>query len=151
MMAAEGVTTPAHERKIRVLISVLGLDQHEAGALAVSRILRDGGFEVIYTGRFNVPETLTEIAVQEDVDAVGISAHSWEFLHYADELVGRLNAMDPPIPIVVGGSVITAESRQQALDAGFSAVVSGQTTEEEIRDVFRRLAHDHRHAGQAPA
>jgi methylmalonyl-CoA mutase, C-terminal domain len=127
------------DRKIRVLVSVLGLDQHEAGALAISRMLRDAGMEVIYTGRFSLPSTITEVATQEDVDVIGISAHSWEFLYYAEELATRLSAADPPIPIVVGGSVITDSDRQQVIDAGLHVVQRG-ATEEEIVAAFRRLA-----------
>lgn len=126
--------------KIRALVTVLGLDQHEAGALAVSRMLRDAGFEVIYTGRFTLPATIAEVAVQEDVNVIGISAHSWEFLHYAPELVELLGAMDPPIPVVVGGSIITEADRQQALAAGITEVVRRGATEEDIVATFRRLA-----------
>jgi methylmalonyl-CoA mutase, C-terminal domain len=127
-------------RKLRALVTVLGLDQHEAGALLVSRILRDVGFEVIYTGRFTMPATIAEVAAQEDVDVVGISAHSWEFLYYAPEIVAALSSMDPPVPVVVGGSIITETDRKQALDAGITEVVRRGATEEEIVSTFRRLA-----------
>ena len=125
--------------KIRVLISVLGLDQHEAGALAISRMLRDAGMEVIYTGRFSIPSTIHAVAVQEDVDVVGISAHSWEFLYYAQDLSSILSSAEPPIPIIVGGSVITDGDRQEILNAGLHAVRRG-ATEQEIVAEFRRLA-----------
>jgi methylmalonyl-CoA mutase C-terminal domain/subunit len=127
------------ERKIRVLVSVLGLDQHEAGALAISRMLRDAGIEVIYTGRFSLPSTIFEVATQEDVDVIGISAHSWEFLYYAEELVRTTSSLDPPIPVVVGGSVITDGDRRQVLAAGLHVVERG-ATETEIVAEFRRLA-----------
>jgi methylmalonyl-CoA mutase C-terminal domain/subunit len=127
------------DRKLRVLVSVLGLDQHEAGALAISRMLRDAGIEVIYTGRFSLPQTIYEVASQEDVDVVGISAHSWEFLYYAEELVELMSSLDPPVPVIVGGSVITDSDRQQVLDAGLYVVQRG-ATEEEIVAEFRRLA-----------
>jgi methylmalonyl-CoA mutase C-terminal domain/subunit len=119
---------------------VLGLDQHEAGALAVSRILRDAGMEVVYTGRFTLPATIAEVAVQEDVDVVGISAHSWEFLHYGEELVALMRELDPPVPIVVGGSIITESDRRHALAAGMTEVVRSGTSEEDIVAVFTRLA-----------
>jgi methylmalonyl-CoA mutase cobalamin-binding domain/chain len=127
------------ERRIRVLMSVLGLDQHEAGALAVTRMLRDAGMEVIYTGRFSLPATIAAVATQEDVDVIGISAHSWEFLYYARELAELTLAADPPIPIVVGGSVITDSDRRQLLDARLHTVHRG-ATEEEIIAIFRDLA-----------
>jgi methylmalonyl-CoA mutase C-terminal domain/subunit len=131
------------DRKVRALITVLGLDQHEAGALAVSRMLRDAGMEVIYTGRFSIPETVAAVAEQEDADVVGVSAHSWEF--------GMLGRASPPIPVVVGGSIITDEDRRQALDAGISEVVRRGATEDEIVETFRRLADPDFRAGLAPA
>jgi methylmalonyl-CoA mutase C-terminal domain/subunit len=126
--------------KIRALVSVLGLDQHEAGALAVSRMLRDAGFEVIYMGRFTTPSTIARVAGEEDVDVVGISAHSWEFLYFAPELVELLYREDPPVPVVVGGSIVTEADRRQALDAGITEVVLRGATAEEIVETFRRLA-----------
>jgi methylmalonyl-CoA mutase, C-terminal domain len=125
--------------RLRVLITVLGLDQHEAGSLAVARLLRDAGIEVIYGGRFQVPETICEIAEQEDVDVVGISAHSWEFLHYAQELAQRLGEADPPIPIVIGGSVVTEADREEVLSKGIDAAVLATAPAAEIVSCFRAL------------
>lgn len=124
----------------RALVSVLGLDQHEAGALTVSRMLRDAGFEVIYMGRFTIPETIASVAAQEDVDVVGISAHSWEFLYYAPDLVDLLMREDPPVPVVVGGSILTLDDRRRALEAGIAEVVLRGASEGEIVGTFRRLA-----------
>jgi methylmalonyl-CoA mutase, C-terminal domain len=107
----------------RVLVTVLGLDQHEAGALAVASLLRDAGVEVVYTGRFNTPATIAAIAVDEDVDVVGVSCHSWEFLYYAAELSCLLHSERPPIPIVVGGSVVTQADRDEVLANGIDAAV----------------------------
>jgi methylmalonyl-CoA mutase C-terminal domain/subunit len=87
-----------------------------------------------------MPATIAEVAAQEDVDVVGISAHSWEFLYYAPEIVAALSSMDPPVPVVVGGSIITETDRKQALDAGITEVVRRGATEEEIVSTFRRLA-----------
>ncbi len=127
-------------RRVRALITVLGLDQHEAGALVVSRMLRDAGIEVIYTGRFALPATISEVATQEDVDVVGVSVHSWEFLYYAPELAERLSRADPPIPIVIGGSIVTEADRERAIAAGVTEVVRAAATEEEIVALFLRLA-----------
>jgi methylmalonyl-CoA mutase C-terminal domain/subunit len=131
---------------VRVLVTVLGLDQHEAGSLAVARLLRDAGVEVIYAGRFQLPETIANIAMEEDVDVVGVSAHSWEFLHYAPELVQRLRSADPPIPIAVGGSVITAADCEELRERGIDEAVLPTVSEDEIVAVFYRLAERHRAA-----
>jgi methylmalonyl-CoA mutase C-terminal domain/subunit len=131
---------------VRALVTVLGLDQHEAGSLAVARLLRDAGVEVVYAGRFQLPETIATIAIQEDVDVVGVSAHSWEFLHYAGELADRLGAADPPIPVLVGGSVVTPADRDEILAAGIDEAVLPTASEDEILAAFRRLADGHRAA-----
>jgi methylmalonyl-CoA mutase, C-terminal domain len=130
------------EQRLRVLITVLGLDQHEAGSLAVARILRDAGMEVIYAGRFNLPDTIASAALQEDVDVIGVSCHSWEFLYYAEELAERMREADPPIPVVVGGSVVTAADRAEVLAKGIDEAVLPGASEDEIVAVFRRLSTD---------
>jgi methylmalonyl-CoA mutase, C-terminal domain len=129
---------------VRALVTVLGLDQHEAGSLAVARLLRDAGVEVIYAGRFQLPETISTIAVDEDVDVVGVSAHSWEFLHYAGELSDRLRAAQPPIPVLVGGSVVTPADRDQILSQGIDEAVLPTAGRDEILGAFTRLAERHR-------
>jgi methylmalonyl-CoA mutase, C-terminal domain len=134
-------TTPT-----RALITVLGLDQHEAGALAVTRLLRDAGIEVVYTGRFNDPETIARVAADEDVDVVGISCHSWEFLHYAQDLAALLHAEEPPIPVVVGGSLITAADRDEVLGKGIDAAVLPAAGSSEVIETIQALAAGRRAA-----
>ncbi len=128
---------------VRALVTVLGLDQHEAGSLAVARLLRDAGVEVIYAGRFQLPETISTIAIDEDVDVVGVSAHSWEFIHYAGELSDRLRAAEPPIPILVGGSVVTPADREEILAAGVDEAVLPTAGSDEVLAAFYRLAERH--------
>jgi methylmalonyl-CoA mutase, C-terminal domain len=137
---AVGATEATGLERIRVLVTVLGLDQHEAGALAVARLLRDAGAEVVYTGRFNDPATITAIATEEDVDVVGISCHSWEFLHYAEELATLLHAEDPPIRVVIGGSIITAADRDEVLAKGIDAAVLPTAPAGEVIETVRKLA-----------
>lgn len=127
-------------RPLRVLIAVLGLDQHEAGALAVAQILRDVGAEVIYAGRFNLPGTIAAAAVDEDVDAVGISCHSWEFLYYAGELVELLAPCDPPIPVLMGGAVITPADRDEVLALGVADCLLADADREQIAAAFQQAA-----------
>jgi methylmalonyl-CoA mutase C-terminal domain/subunit len=140
----DGTARPREESddgdRLRVLIAILGLDQHEAGALTVSRLLRDHGIEVIYLGRFNLPETVAAVALQEDVDVIGLSCHSWEILYYASDLVARLAATPPRIPVIVGGSVITPADRQRLLDCGVDEAILPTATPAEIVAAFRRLA-----------
>jgi methylmalonyl-CoA mutase C-terminal domain/subunit len=130
----------------RALITVLGLDQHEAGALAVTRLLRDAGIEVVYTGRFNNPETIARIAGDEDVDVVGVSCHSWEFLHYAEELARLLHAEEPPVPVVVGGSIITPADRDEVLGKGIDAALLPSVPGAEVVATIEALAAERRAA-----
>jgi len=131
---------------IRAVVTVLGLDQHEAGALAVAALLRDAGFEVIYAGRFNLPETVASIAADEDADVVGVSCHSWEFLYYAAELAALLHDLSPPVPVVVGGSVVTPADRDEVLAKGIDEAVLAGAGREEIVTAFRRLARERQEA-----
>jgi methylmalonyl-CoA mutase C-terminal domain/subunit len=101
-------------KRIRVIIAVLGLDQHETGALSVATMLRDAGMEVIYLGRFASPESVAAAAIEESADVVGISCHSWEYLHYLDDLLRGLAREGPRIPLMIGGSIISPPTRAAA-------------------------------------
>ncbi len=125
---------------VRVLIGMLGMDQHEVGALAVARMLRDAGMEVIYAGRFNLPASLVKAAVEEAAHVIGISCHSWEYLYYVDELLDLLRAQALDIPVVVGGSVVTADDARKLLDKGVAAALGPTATRDDIVATIRRLA-----------
>ena len=132
----------------RIVIGTLGLDQHEVGAMAISRILIRHGYEVIYLGRFNTPERLTVAAEQEDADLVGVSIHSWEYAAYADELLARCRELG--IGLVLGGSVLTERDQADLLgrgaDAVFGPYASEATMLRQIDAVVRRVR-----AGDPPA
>ena len=95
-----------NERKIRVLVAKPGLDGHDRGAKVIARALRDAGMEVIYTGLRQTPEMIAAAALQEDVDAVGISILSGAHNTLCPRIVNlmRENGMDDTL-IVVGGIV----------------------------------------------
>jgi methylmalonyl-CoA mutase, C-terminal domain len=96
------------KRPYRVVVAKPGLDGHDRGAKTITRALRDHGFEVIYTGLHQTPEQIAETALQEDVDAVGLSllsgAHSTLFPRVLEEL--RARQLDEVL--VFGGGVIPA-------------------------------------------
>jgi methylmalonyl-CoA mutase C-terminal domain/subunit len=125
---------------IRVLIGNLGLDQHEVGAQVIARWLRDAGMEVIYLGRFNLPEKFVKAAIEENADVVGVSCHSWEYLHYIEELLGLLKEAGLAIPVVVGGSVITPGDERLLLEKGVTAVFGPMSGAEDIPAAIRRIA-----------
>jgi len=128
------------DAKIRVLIGMVGLDQHEVGAIAVSRMLRDAGMEVVYTGRFNTPAGLVKTSLEEGVDVIGLSCHSWEYLHYMPELLALLKERDLRIPVVVGGSVITPGDSEKLGELGVAAAFGPSATSEQIIETIRRIA-----------
>jgi methylmalonyl-CoA mutase C-terminal domain/subunit len=130
-------------RPIRVLIALLGLDQHEVGAMAVARTLRDAGMEVIYLGRFNLPGAIAKAAAEEGADVVGLSCHSWEYLHYLDPLLAALRQRDLDVPIVVGGSVVTAGDASEIRARGVAAAFGPTAEGSEIVATIERLARRH--------
>jgi methylmalonyl-CoA mutase, C-terminal domain len=124
---------------IRILITVIGLDQHEVGAIAIAKILRDAGMEVIYTGRFNLPPMILKTALEEDVRVIGLSCHSWEYLYYIDDLLRLLREASLEIPVIVGGSVITPADRKTLQEKGVAASFDSSSTNEEIIQRIRKL------------
>jgi methylmalonyl-CoA mutase C-terminal domain/subunit len=127
-------------KKIRVFIGLLGMDQHELGAVAVSRMLRDAGMEVVYGGRFNSPAGIVKTSLEEDVDLIGISCHSWEYLHYLPELFRLMKEQGSEIPVVVGGSVITTDDSAALSGMGVAAVFGPSSTAEEILETLKRIS-----------
>jgi len=99
----------AESRKLRVLIAKPGLDGHDRGAKIVARALRDAGFEVIYTGLHQTPEMIVEAAIQEDVDAVGLSILSGAHLTLFPAVVQLLKDKGLADVKVFGGGIIPAD------------------------------------------
>ncbi|MBX8631051.1 MAG: cobalamin B12-binding domain-containing protein [Thermoplasmata archaeon] len=118
-------------RKIRVLIAKPGLDGHDRGAKVVARALRDAGMEVIYTGLHQTPEQIVQTALQEDVDAIGLSclsgAHDVLFPRVM-ELV-KENSMDV---VVTAGGIIPEEDIPKLKKCGIAAVFGPGTPIQEI-------------------
>lgn len=126
--------------RIRVIVAILGLDQHETGALAVAAMLRDAGMEVIYLGRFASPESIAAAAFEESADVVGISCHSWEYRHYLDDLLKGLVREGERIPLVLGGSIISPSEKERLLEAGVSAVFGAGASNDDMIGSIKKLA-----------
>ena len=120
------------ERKIRVLVAKPGLDGHDRGAKVIARALRDAGMEVIYTGLRQTPEMIAAAAVQEDVDAVGISILSGAHNTLCPRIVDLLreNGMDDTLVLV--GGIVPQEDIQKLKDAGVSEIFLPGTSTEDI-------------------
>src|SRR5271156_2212185 len=97
--------------KIRVLIGKPGLDGHDRGAKVVARALRDAGMEVIYTGLHRSPEEIVETAIQEDVDAIGLSVLSGAHMTLFPRVVELLKEQGASDIVVFGGGGIPDEDR----------------------------------------
>jgi len=89
----------------RVLIAKVGLDGHDRGAKIVARALRDGGVEVVYTGLHQLPEQVVAAAIQEDVDAVGISILSGAHMTLVPRILKLMREQDAEVPVIVGGTI----------------------------------------------
>ncbi len=118
--------------KIRILVAKPGLDGHDRGAKVVARALRDAGFEVVYTGLHQTPEMIAVAAVQEDVDAVGLSimsgAHNTLFPAVLEALAER-GADDI---LLFGGGIVPEGDLQNLLDKGVGAIFTPGAQLEEI-------------------
>ena len=89
----------------RILIAKVGLDGHDRGIKVVARMLRDAGYEVIYTGLFQTPQTVAAAAIDEDVDAIGLSMLSGAHMTLAPLVVEELRQRGSEIPVILGGIV----------------------------------------------
>lgn len=121
-------------KKIRVLIGKPGLDGHDRGAKIVARALRDAGFEVIYTGLHQTPEMIVTAALQEDVQAIGLSVLSGAHMHLFNRVMALLKEQKAEDIVVFGGGIIPEDDIAALKKAGVSQIFTpGATTQDIIR------------------
>ena len=120
------------ERKVRILIAKPGLDGHDRGAKVVARALRDAGFEVIYTGLHQSPEQIVATAIQEDVDAVGLSNLSGAHLYLFPRVVELLRERGAGDIVVFGGGIIPDDDIPKLKEAGVKEIFTPGTLMEDI-------------------
>ena len=118
------------ERKIRVLVAKPGLDGHDRGAKVVARALRDAGMEVIYTGLRQTPEMIAEAALQEDVDAVGLSVLSGAHMALVPRVLELLRANGQGQVKVFVGGIIPDEDMPRLKEMGVMGVYGPGTLSE---------------------
>lgn len=125
------------EQKIRVLVAKPGLDGHDRGAKVIARALRDAGMEVIYTGLRQTPEMIAAAALQEDVDAVGVSILSGAHNTLAPRIVQLLREQGMDDCLVLLGGIVPQEDIPKLKDEGVSQVFLPGTSTEEIVKFLR--------------
>jgi methylmalonyl-CoA mutase C-terminal domain/subunit len=132
------------EERLRILVAKPGLDGHDRGAKIIARALRDGGFEVIYTGLHQTPEMIAEAAVQEDVDAVGLSILSGAHMTLFPEVIRLLKEKGADDVTIFGGGIIPDEDARKLAQLGVKAVFTpGATTEDIIKWVHENVHPRH--------
>ena len=122
------------ERSIRVLVAKPGLDGHDRGAKVVARALRDAGFEVVYTGLHQTPDMIAAAAVQEDVDAVGLSIMSGAHNTLFPAVIDALKARGAEDIVVFGGGIIPDQDIERLHAAGVKGVFTPGTPLKTIID-----------------
>jgi len=125
------------ERRIRVLVGKPGLDGHDRGAKTVASVLRDHGMEVIYTGLHKTPEMIAEIAVQEDVDVVGLSILSGAHLALFPRVRDELSARGMGHVLLVGGGIIPQDDVETLEQEGYAKLFGPGTRTDDIADYIK--------------
>lgn len=127
-----------NERKIRVLVAKPGLDGHDRGAKVIARALRDAGMEVIYTGLRQTPEMIAAAALQEDVDAVGISILSGAHNTLCPRIVDLLRENGMEDTLVLVGGIVPQEDIAELKAKGVSEIFLPGTSTEDIVTFIRQ-------------
>jgi len=127
----------AKERPLRILVAKPGLDGHDRGAKVIARALRDGGFEVIYTGLHQTPEMIVAAAIQEDVDAVGLSIMSGAHMTLFPAVLDLLKERGADDITVFGGGIIPQDDVPALRSMGVAEVFLPGSSTQAIIDWIR--------------
>src|ERR1051326_1204725 len=128
--------------RVRILMAKAGLDGHDRGVKVVSRALRDAGFEVIYSGLHQTPEQILSAAIQEDVDAVGLSSLSGAHMALFPKIIEGLRKRGAHNIVVFGGGIIPAEDIATLKSQGMAEIFTPGATTTQIIDWVRRAIEE---------
>ncbi|MCF8342750.1 MAG: cobalamin B12-binding domain-containing protein [Chitinophagaceae bacterium] len=131
------------DRPIRVLIAKVGLDGHDRGAKIIATALRDAGMEVIYTGLRQTPEMVVNAALQEDVDAIGISILSGAHMTVFPKIIALMKEKEMTDVLLTGGGIIPEEDMEQLLAMGVNQLFHPGTTTTDIVDFIKSKVNNH--------
>ena len=125
------------ERPIRVLVAKVGLDGHDRGAKVIATALRDAGMEVIYTGLRQTPEMVVNAALQEDVDAIGVSILSGAHNTVFPKIIALMKAKEMNDVLLTGGGIIPEEDMTELNKMGVGKLFAPGATTSEIADYIK--------------
>jgi methylmalonyl-CoA mutase, C-terminal domain len=129
------------ERKLRILVAKPGLDGHDRGAKIIARALRDAGMEVIYTGLHQTPEMIVNAAIQEDVDAIGMSIMSGAHMTLFPAVVELLRQSSATDIAVFGGGIIPDDDIPRLKDLGVTEIFTpGSSTQDIVQWIRTNIA-----------
>lgn len=131
------------ESKIRVLVAKAGLDGHDRGAKVVAAALRDAGMEVIYTGLRQTPEMIVEAAIQEDVNAIGISILSGAHMTIFPKILSLMKEKNVDDILLFGGGIIPEEDLNKLTELGVGKLFTPGTTTTEIVNYLKEWVAKH--------
>ena len=134
-------------KPIRVLIAKPGLDGHDRGAKIIARALREAGMEVVYTGIRQTPETIADMALQEDVDAVGLSILSGAHMELFPSIFERLKLNEMDEVVVVTGGIIPEQDRAALREMGVRGIFGPGSSTAEIAEFITKSVRERGHAG----
>jgi methylmalonyl-CoA mutase C-terminal domain/subunit len=120
------------ERKLRILVAKPGLDGHDRGAKIIARALRDAGMEVIYTGLHQTPEMIVSAAIQEDVDAIGLSIMSGAHMTLMPAVIDLLKAEKAQDICVFGGGIIPDDDIPKLKEKGVAEIFTPGSSTQDI-------------------
>lgn len=131
-------------RPIRVLVAKVGLDGHDRGAKIIAASLRDAGMEVIYTGLRQTPEMVVAAALQEDVDAIGVSILSGAHMTVFGKLVALMQKEGLTDVLLTGGGIIPEEDRKALAEMGVGSLFPPGTPTADIAAYIRQWVAENR-------
>src|SRR5437868_3511046 len=125
------------KRPLRILVAKVGLDGHDRGAKVIATALRDAGMEVIYTGLRQTPEMVVNAALQEDVDAIGVSILSGAHMTVFPKILQLIKEKQMEDVLLTGGGIIPEEDMKKLNEMGVGKLFSPGTTSTEIASYIR--------------
>lgn len=131
-------------RPVRVLVAKVGLDGHDRGAKVIATALRDAGMEVIYTGLRQTPEMVVNAALQEDVDAIGVSILSGAHNTVFPKIIALMKAKEMNDVLLTGGGIIPEEDMAALNKMGVGKLFAPGATTSEIADYIKGWVKENR-------